>query len=192
MRRVPQGAMSPGPARHVPRRTVFINPRFQGWVALCFAAVILAGAALFAVFFYRHASGTIRVASLQGHFHFLVPHEILGGALIRHIAVMSAGGLAASLFVFLLIRRRIHRGVDRLVSVFRLSAEGDLSTPTDAPGPLELTDLGKKIDAVRFGTLSLIREAREEAEFLGKEQLPEEEFARRWDALKQTLQRIAP
>jgi hypothetical protein len=94
--------------------------------------------------------------------------------------------------VFLLFRRRIHRGVDRLVSAFRLSAEGDLSTPTEAPGPLELTDLGKKIDAVRYRTLSVIREAREEAEFLGKEPLSEEEFARRWDALKRTLQRIVP
>lgn len=184
--------MSHGSPRHISRRTIFINPRFQGGTALCFAAVILVAAALFAWFFYRHARGALRVASLQGHYHFLFPYEVVGGSLVERLAALTAGGLAASILVFLLLLRRIRQGVDHLMVAFRRSAEGDLSTPTQAPGLLDLTDLGKKIDASRSGTLSLIREARDEAEFLRKEPLPEEEFARRWDALKRTLHRIAP
>jgi methyl-accepting chemotaxis protein len=161
-------------------------------MALCFAVVILLVAALFAWFFHRHAKVTLRVASLQGHYHFLFPYEILGTALTRHIAALSAGGLAASLLVFMVIQRRIHCGVERLVNVFRLSVEGDLSTPTEPPGQPELTGLGRKIDAARSRTLSRIRAANDEAKLLLEEPLSEEEFARRWDALKHILQRIVP
>jgi len=161
-------------------------------MALCFAVVILVIAAFFAWFFHRNAKIALRVASLQGHYHFLYPYEILGTALIRHIAVLSAGGLAASILVFMIVQRRIHRGVARLVNVFRLSMDGDLSTPTEAPGQLELTGLGRKIDAARSRTLSRIRAANDEAKLLMEEPLTDEDFARRWDALKHTLQRIVP
>lgn len=184
--------MSPRSPRHIPRRTIFINPRFQGSMAICFAVVILLVAALFAWFFHRHAKVALRVASLQGHYHFLYPYEILGTALIRHIAALSAGGLAASVLVFMVVQRRIHRGVARLVNVFKLSVEGDLSTPTETPGQLELAGIGRKIDAARSRTLSRIRGANDEAKLLMEEPLSDEEFARRWDALKHTLKRIVP
>ncbi len=178
--------------RHIHRRTIFINPRFQVGVAFCFAVVVIASSALFGWSFYRYAKGALRVASLHGHYHFRFPYEIVGGALVRKLAALSAGGTAAGFLVFLLILRRVRQGVGRLVDAFRRSAEGDLSTPTEARGILDVTDLGRKIDASRSRTHSLIREAREEADILRKDPLPDEEFARRWDALKQTLQRIAP
>lgn len=159
---------------------------------MCFAAAVLVASALFGWSFHRYAKNALRVASLQGHYHFLTPYEIVGGALVRNLVALSAAGLASCILVFLLILRRVRRGVGRLVDGFRRSAEGDLSTPTEARGILDVTDLGRKVDASRSRTLLLIREAREEAEFLRNEPLPDEEFARRWDALKQTLQRIAP
>lgn len=184
--------MRPDSPRHVHRRAIFINPRFQVGVALCFAAVVIAASALFGWSFHRYAKHALRVASLQGHYHFTTPYEILGGALVRNVAALTAAGLASGIVVFLLILRRVRGGVGRLIDAFRRSAEGDLSTPTEARGILDVTDLGRKIDASRARTLSLICEAREEAEILRKEPLSDEDFARRWDALKQTLQRIAP
>jgi len=184
--------MSPPASRHNARRTIFVNPRFQGGVALCFAAVVFAGGALFALFFYHHSRAALRIASLQGHYLFLSPREIIGGALVRYVAVLSAGVLAASLFVLLLLVRRIRRGVGRLVEIFRVSMDGDLSSPTNATELSDIAGIGKKIDASRSRTLSRIREIGVEAKFLRSEPLPDEEFARRWDALKVSIRRIVP
>lgn len=184
--------MTAGFPSQVKRRTIFISPRFQFGVAMCFAAAVLAASALFAWFFHSQAKSLLRVASLKGHYHFLTAYEIVGGDLVRRIAAMSAGGLAAGLLVFLFLLRRVRRGADRLVDAFRRSVEGDLSTPTDVGGILDMADLAGKIDASRLGTLSVIREAREEAEMLRDKSLSEDEFARRWSNLKQTLRRIAP
>jgi hypothetical protein len=171
---------------------VFVNPRLQGGVALCFAAVVFAGAALFALFFHHYARGALRVASLLGHYHFLSPYEIVGAALARHVAVLSAGVLAASLLVLLLLIRRVRRGASRLVEAFLISTEGDLSTPTEAPGLSGITDLRGRIDSARSRTLSRIREIAAEAEFLRNEPLSEEEFAKRWNALKTAVRKVAP
>ena len=171
-----------------------MNLRFQGGVALCFAAVVFAGAALFALFFHHYARGELRVASLQGHYHFLSPYEIIGAALARHVAVLSAGVIAASLLVLFLLIRRVRAGASRLVEAFLISTEGDLdlSTPTEAPGLSGITDLGGKIDSARSRTLSRIREIAAEAEFLRSEPLSEEEFAKRWNALKAAVRKVAP
>jgi hypothetical protein len=184
--------MSPRAPRDFSRRIVFVNPRFQGRVALCFAAVVFAGGALFVLLFLHYAKATLRVASLQGHYHFLSAYEIVGGVLIPHLAVLSTGVLAASLLVLLLLIRRVRRGVDRLVEAFLISTEGDLSTPTEAPGLSGITDLGGKIDSARSRTLSRIREIAAEAEFLRSEPLSEEEFAKRWNALKAAVRKVAP
>ena len=178
--------------RHVARRTIFINPRFQVGVAACFAAAVLVAAALFGWSFHRYAKSALRIASLQGHYHFHTPYEIVGEALVRDVAALTVAGLAACLVVFLLILRRVRRGVGRLVDAFRRSAEGDLSTPTEARGILDVTDLGRRIDASRSRTLSLLLEARNEADRMRNDPLPDEEFARRWDALKETLRKVAP
>lgn len=159
---------------------------------MCFAAVVFAGAGLFALFFHHYARGALRVASMQGHFHFLSAYEIVGGALIPHAAVLSAGVLAASLLVLLLLLRRVRGGVGRLVEAFRISKEGDLSTPTKETGLSGITDLGGKIDSARSRTLSRIREIAAEAEFLRSEPLSEEEFAKRWNALKAAVRKVVP
>lgn len=169
-----------------------MNPRFQGGVALCFAAVVFASGALFAWSFYRYARTALRVASLQGHYHFLSPQEILGGGLAGHVLALSIFVLAGSLLVLTLLVRRIRGGAGRIAEVFRLSEEGDLSAPTEAPGLSDLTELGEKIDAARSRTLSRIREIRAEADFLRREPLAEEEFSKRWDALKAAIRRVAP
>ncbi len=174
------------------RRTVFINPRFQGGIALCFGAVILGGAALFAWFFYLSSSSSLLAASFRGHYHFLRPFEIIGGSVVRHLLLLLAGTAAACLLLVLLLVRRIRGGVDRLLETFRLSMEGDLSTPTEAPGLSDLRSLGTRIDGIRSLTLEQIRGLRAEAEFLRREPLTEEEFAGRWEALKRSMQRVAP
>lgn len=184
--------MSPHASRKFTRKTVFVNPRFQGGVALRFAAVVSAGGALFGLSFYYCARAALRVASLQGHFHFLSPYEIVGDALVRHVAVLSAGVMAASLLVLLLLVRKVRGGIGRLVESFLISAEGNLSAPTEAPGLSGITDLDGKIDSARSRTLSQIRTVREEAEFLRSEPLSEEEFAKRWDALKAAIRKVAP
>jgi hypothetical protein len=169
-----------------------VNPRFQGGVALRFAAVAFAGGALFGLSFYGYAREALRIASLQGHYHFLSAFDILGRELARHVAVLSAGVLASDLLVLLLVVRRVRGGIGRLVESFRISAEGDLSSPAEAPGLSGITDLGRKIDGVRSRTLSQIRKIREEAESLRSEPLTDEEFKKRWDALKAAIRKVAP
>lgn len=185
--------MSPHASRPiVRRRIILVKPRFQGSIALCFAAVVFAGGALFAGFFHQYARTALRVASLQGHYNFLSPQEILGGALARYALALSAGVLAGSLLVLLLLVRRIRGGAERLLETFRVSMDGDLSSPTNATGLSDIEDLGRKIDASRSRTLSRIREIRADVEFLRGEPLADAEFAKRWDAMKAAIRRIAP
>lgn len=184
--------MSSPASPHAARRTVFVNPRFQGAVAARFAAVVLLSAALFAWSFHHDAAAALRAASLQGHYPFLSPQEILGDVLIRHVASLSAFVLAGNLLVLLFLVRRIRKGVVRLVMSFRSSADGDFSSPTEAAELSGITELGNRIDASRARTLSAIREIREEADFLRGEPLAEEEFARRWEGLKAAIRKVAP
>jgi hypothetical protein len=185
--------MSPHTSRHLARRRILlVKPRFQGTVAMCFAAIVFAGAALFAGVFSQYARTSLRVASLKGHYDFLSPHEIIGGELARYVLALSAGVLAGSLLVLLFLVRRIRGGVGRLVETFRVSMEGDLSSPTNATGLSDIAELGRKVDASRSRTLSRIREIRADAEFLRSETLPDAEFAKRWDALKSAIRRVVP
>ncbi len=185
--------MTPGSPSHISRRrTIFVNQRFQLGVALCFVIVVLAGAALFAWFFRLSASRLLLAASYQGHYHFLTSYDLIGGSMVRHLTLLFLGVMAASLLLFLLLLRRIHGEVVRLLETFRLSMEGDLSTPTESSGPKDFKTLGTKIDAIRSRTLAQINDIRAEAEFLSKEPLSAEEFNRRWNALKHTMGRVAP
>ena len=184
--------MSPLRSSRIPRRTLLVNPRFQCGVALCFSMAVFAAGALFGWSFYRCATSALRIASLQAHYHFLAPYSILGDALIRHVAILSAGVLAASLFLLVLLVRRVRRGVGRLVESLRRSAQGDLSTPTEAEGLRDVVRLGTKIDAARARTLSRIHEIRAEVDVLRSEPLPEEEFERRWRELKTAFRKVAP
>ena len=185
--------MSRQASRHLAkRRILLVKQRLQGTVALCFAAVVFTGAALFAVFFYRTARTALRAASLQGHYDFLSPYEILGGELGRYVAVLSAGVLAGSLFVLLLLVRRIRGGTGRLVETFRVSMEGDLSSPSNPTGPSDIAELGKMIDASRSRTLSRIREIRADVELLRSAPQIDTEFAKRWEALKSAIRQVVP
>jgi hypothetical protein len=171
---------------------LFVNPRFQCGVALCFAAAVFAGGALFGWSFYRCGARALRFASLQAHYHFLEPYSILGESLIRHVAALTAGVLAASLLVLILLVRRVRGGVDRLVDSLHRSAQGDLSTPTAAEGLRDVVRLGNQIDTARTRTLSRIHKLRAEVDLLRREPLPDEEFARRWNELKTAFRNVAP
>jgi len=192
VRRLPQSAMSPLRSSRIPRRTLFVNPRFQCGVALCFAAAVFAGGALFGWSFYRCATSALRIASFQAHYHFQSPYAVLGDSLIRHVAALSAGVLAASLLVLVLLVRRVRGGVGRLVESLHRSAQGDLSTPTAAEGLRDVVRLGGQIDAARTRTLSRIHKLRAEVDLLRSEPLPDEEFARRWNELKTAFRNVAP
>ncbi|NJD61179.1 MAG: HAMP domain-containing protein [Deltaproteobacteria bacterium] len=169
-----------------------MNPRFQFGVTLSFSIAVFAGGALFGWSFYRCAKSALRIASLQAHYHFLTPYAILEDPLIRHVAILSAGVLAACLLLLALLLRRIRRGVGGLVDSLHRSAQGDLSTPTGAEGLTDIVRLGTKIDAARTRTLQRIHEIRAEVDLLRNEPLPDEEFARRWSALKTAFRKVAP
>jgi hypothetical protein len=182
---------TPAPS-HISRRTIFVNPKLQGGAALCFSLAVLGGGLLFGLSFFRWAGSAIRIASFQGHYNFMSAYPVLGEALARHVAALSAGVLATSLLILLIMVRMVRRGAGRLVETFRISAEGDLSTPSGVEGLPNLAGLGNKVDAARGRTLARIQELREEADFLRREPVSDEEFARRWKELKDAIGKVAP
>lgn len=174
------------------RRSVFINSRIQGGTALCFAAAVLAVSVLFAREFRLSAGRSLLAAAWQGHYEFLTPYEVLGGDVVRETTRFFLGSAVACTLLFLFVVLRIRAGVNRLIGTFRISAEGDLSSPTPGGGGRDLAVLGTRIDSFRARTLTRIEAIRAEAEFLRNEPLPEKEFARRWDALKRAVRTVAP
>ncbi len=174
------------------RKIVFISPLFQGGAALAFAAIVFAGAALFAFLVHRDASQALRDASLSAHFRFVSAYDVVRAPLVRDLAWLFAGTLVAGIALFVAMVRVICARTERIAAVFRLSGEGDLSTPTDVQGPGEFPVLGKQIDAARGQTLEAISGIRAEVELMRKESLSEEEFLRRWDGIKDRIGRIAP
>lgn len=174
------------------RRTFLINPRLQVGPALLFTAAVILGGTLFVWLCYRGSRETLWAASFQGHFRFDTPYQVVGGRLIRQLLILFSVVTAAGILAFLLLVRRIRAGLSRLCEVLRSSGEGDLSSPTNAPGLREMADFGKQIDAVRGYTLDRIREIRAEVGILRKEPLSEEEFRQRWDGLREKIGRIVP
>lgn len=174
------------------RRIVFISPRFQGGAALAFVALAVAGAGIFALLLARDAGQVLWDAAYSGHYRFGSAYEIAGACVARDVAGLLAGTLAAGLALFFVLAVRVRRGAERIAAVFRLSGEGDLSTPTDAPGPGEFRVLGEQIDAARSWTLQAIGEIRAEVDGMRKERLGDEEFLKRWEGLKERMGRIAP
>lgn len=157
-----------------------------------FAALILVVAALLAWEFHISAGRSLLAASWQGHFEFRTPYEIVGKDAVGRLGLLFLGSAAACLLLFLFLVLRIRAGVNRLIGTFRISTEGDLSSPTPAGGLRDLASLGTKIDAVRSGTLSRIEAIRVEAESLRNGTLPPDEFALRWEALKRAVREVAP
>ena len=183
--------MSPLPYRSR-RRTVLVSPRLQIGTALVFSAVVLLGGALFAWFLYRGSREALWAASFQGHFRGGTPYEILSGQVVRQLAVLFAAVTAAAVAAFVLLVLRIRAGMARLTEVLRMSGEGDLSSPANAPGLREVAIFGTQLDAVRSHTLGQIGEIREEVGVLRKEPFSPEEFQLRWDRLKVAIGRIVP
>ncbi|MGE5190581.1 MAG: hypothetical protein ACM3NF_11050 [Gemmatimonadota bacterium] len=174
------------------RKIVLVSPRLQGGVALGLAALVLLAAAIFGVLVYRDVARALRDVSLFGHYRFRSSYEVVAPGVVRHLAGLFAGTLVAGVALFLLVIRRIRAGTERIAAVFRLSGEGDLSTPTDAPGPGEFADLGEQLDEARRGTLEAIDGIRAEVDLMRKEPLAEDEFLKRWDGVKERIRRIAP
>lgn len=183
--------MTPVPTA-IRRRTVLVNPRLQLGTALALAAVLLAGGILFGVALHRVGRDALWTASFRGHFPLRTPYELLGGLVVRRLAALFGLVTVAGGAVLLLMLRRIDAGLARVAESFRASAAGDLSTPTNAPGPRGIADLGVQLDVVREQVLGLIGDLRREADLLRKEPLPEDEFLRRWKGLKERIGRIAP
>ncbi|HWS14594.1 MAG TPA: hypothetical protein VN450_00225 [Candidatus Methylomirabilis sp.] len=180
------------PEQKFRRKIHYINPRFQGGAALAFSAMIVAGGILFGGLVYRDVGQALWAAAMQGHYMMDSPYEIVRGALLWHLAGLSATVSCLGVIVFFLLVRAIRRGIGRVIEVLRASEDGDLSTPTDAPGVSEFARFGDMVDAARSDTLSRISALREEAASLATSDLPPEEFRARWNELKRTIREIAP
>lgn len=174
------------------RKIVLISPLFQGGIALAFAALVVAGAAAFSVLVTRSLGRTLGEAALMAHYRFQSAYDVVGPDIVRHVGWLFAGTLAAGIALFLFVAHGVRAGAERIAAVFRISGEGDLSTPTDAPGPGDFPVLGEQIDAARSGTLRAIGEIRAEVDTMRKERLADEDFLKRWERLKERMGRIAP
>ncbi len=173
------------------RKTVLINPRLQMGIAVTFGLVVLFGGAVFAGVVYVQARAALWDASMRGHYFFQAPVEIVHDILVRNILLLGGLAILACGIVLFLFVRRIHAGMTRVIETLRASAEGDLSTPTNAPGVREITFFGNQLDAVRGHILSSLAEIRAEVEFLRTTPLPDGEAGKRWQALKEKMGRIA-
>lgn len=174
------------------RRNVLINPRFQGGIALVFAAIVFAGGALFAWIVYRDAKTALFDASMRGHFTMQTPYEIVGESLVRRLAWLFAAVLSGCAGAFFFAMRMIRKGIGAIVSSLSASALGDLSTPTPAWGMEEIAAFAHQVDEVRRASLARLEEIRGEVERLRRDPPPEEEFEARWEELRRKVRGIAP
>lgn len=180
---------SPHPKR---RKIVFISPGFQGGAALVFAAVVVLGWALLSWHLVGDIRRALTEASLTAHYRFRSAYDIVAPGLVRHLAALVVGTFLACAALFFLGVSRIRVGTERIVAAFRRSEEGDLSTPTDVPGPGEFAAIGKQIDAARAEMMEVVGGIRREVDLMAKESLPEDEFMTRWEDLKGRIGRLAP
>lgn len=174
------------------RKTVFISPRMQGGAALVFAAVVSVGWALFSWHLLGDLGRELREIALAPGPRFRSAYDVVGPGLIRHLAALVAGTHVACAVLFFLGVGRIRSGAERIVAALRRSEEGDLSTPTNVPGPREFAEIGMRIDAARAVALELVGAIRGEAALLRKERLAEDEFMKRWEGLKGRIGELAP
>lgn len=174
------------------RKIIFVSSRFQGGAALLFAAVVILGWALFSWHVFGDVTRALRDVSLTAHYRFESAYDVVGESVVRHVAALAAGAFLACAALFFFGIHRIRIGTERIAAAFRRSEEGDLSTPTNIPGPGEFAAVGKQVDAARSATLEALGAIRGEIAFLRTEALPEDEFMKRWEALKDRIGRLAP
>jgi methyl-accepting chemotaxis protein len=175
---------------HVQRRNKLVNTKFQGGAAILMFAVVLVAGALVAPLLFRDIRQALWDASHSGHYGILSSYRIVSDILVRRLLALFALVFAGGAFSFLWYVRRVRSGITRLAEVFEASANGDLSSPANVRGFEEIVGLGAKIDEVRSYTLALIGEVRGEAEAMGTSALSQEEFEKRWEALKEKIGRI--
>jgi len=174
------------------RKIYYLEPRYQGETALAFAVLIALGGTVFGWLVDRDLGEALREISRSGHYPMNNAYESVRELLAWRLAALFAGVFLAGTAIFLFLVRATIRGVGRAVDALRASVEGDLSTPTRAPGLVEFVRFGDQVDAARGKTLTLLQEIREEAAFLASEYPPQEEFRVRWDGLKQKIREVAP
>jgi methyl-accepting chemotaxis protein len=174
------------------RRTKLVNPKFQGGAAVLIIAVVLVAGTLVAVLLFRDLRQALGDASARGHFGFQTPFRVVSDILVRHLLALFVLVFAGGSLAFLWYVRRVRLGISRLTEVFEAAGKGDLSSPSDVRSFKELVDFGMEIDEVRFYTLALIEEIREEAKAIRTSDLSQMEFEKRWDALKEKIGRIVP
>jgi hypothetical protein len=184
--------MKRSPNPHVRRRNKLVNTKFQGGAAVLIIAVVLVAAALVALLMFRDIRQALWEASHNGHYGFPSSYRIVSDILVRQLIALLALVFAGGALSYLFYVRRVRSGITRLAEVFEASEKGDLSSPTNVRGFEGIVDLGAKIDEVRSFTLALIGEVREEAEAMGTSALSQEEFEKRWEALKEKIGRIVP
>ncbi|MBI5574979.1 MAG: hypothetical protein HY896_01300 [Deltaproteobacteria bacterium] len=174
------------------RKIIFINPRVQGGTALFFSAIVVAGALLFAWVVYDHIRLALWDATYRGHFMMRTPYQIVDDIVMTHLVTLFLGVLAASIIAFFLLIRRIRAGILKVAEALAISAEGDLSTPTNAPGLKEIRSFGEQLDAARSLTLSRVREIRQDLELLRSGAATPDERRLRWEELKGKIGRMSP
>lgn len=175
---------------HIRRRNKLVNPRLQGGAAIRIAVIVLVVGTLIAFLLFRDIRQALWDASYSGHFPSATAFGIVEGILARRLVVLFALVFAGGGLAFFWHVRGIRRGISRLVEVFEASAMGDLSSPVGIPSPGEIIDFEREINDVRSYTLGLIDEVRGEVEALRTSVLSEEEFARKWEDLKEKIGRI--
>lgn len=175
------------------RKIVFISPRIQGGAALFFAAIVVIGAALFAWLVYHDIRKALWDSTYLGHFRIRTPYQVVHDTVVHHLVVLFLGVLAASFAAYFFLLRVIRKGIVKVCHSLAISAEGDLVTPTDAPGMSEIASFGRQVDMARAHTLARIEEIRAEISFLGASPpLPPGEFLTRWNLLREKIGRLAP
>lgn len=173
-------------------RIRYVSPRFQGPAVLAFAVIVVT----WGVIFWKLVDGKFqRVflhASVRGHYKFDSAYDIVRDLLVLHLAGLFVGVFLAGAALALLLIAATRHGLGKAVESLRVSAGGDLSTPTGACPLGELKRFGGKIDAARSDTLVYVLKIRSEAAALAAGGISPEEFRLRWDELKQWIRGIAP
>ena len=176
-----------------PRPSVrYVSPRFQGPAVLAFTAIIAIGGVIFWKLLDSKFQRVFPHAAIRGHYTFDSAYDIVRDLLSWHLAGLFLGVFLTGSILVLLLIAATRYGIGKAVDSLRMSANGDLSTPTGT-GPIgELDRFGKKIDAARSDTLTSLQKIRSEAAALATGGMSPEEFRLRWDELKHRIRTIAP
>lgn len=174
------------------RRTRLVNPKVQGGAAILIIAVVAAAGTLFGILLIRDIRQAMMDAATGGHYSFPTPFRIVSGILVRHLLVLFAVVFGGGSLAFLWYMRRVRRELSRMTQSFEAAVRGDLSSPSKVRGFRGLADFGGEIDEIRSYTLGLIGEVRGEAEAMRTSGMPQAEFEKRWEGLKEKIGRIVP